>query len=45
MAHKRALEVMVQGELPEEMLQKISHAVQNAVRDELARVAQRHNTR
>lgn len=37
MAQKRALEVTVQGELPDEVLQKISHAVQNAVRDEVAK--------
>ena len=38
MAHQRALQVTVQGNLPEEVLQKVSHAVQKAVRDEVAKI-------
>jgi hypothetical protein len=38
MANQRGLQVTVKGDLPEEVLSKISNAVQRAVRDEVAKI-------
>ncbi len=45
MANQRGLEVTVKGDLPEEVLSKISNAVRKAVRDEVANIDLLHDYR